>query len=85
MTLIETISLCSGVGSLLGTLYTLMKVGFRVEELWKIKEKTENHVTRITMCETKIDDLHTYLWHRGEREAISKRAIHKVNNNKDNE
>jgi hypothetical protein len=69
------LALAISVCSLIGSLYVLMRVGFRVEELWRSREQLAEAVIDIAVLQAKVRDLQTSNLNRGEAEARVKRLV----------
>jgi len=76
------IGILTGIVGFVSSLYTLFKYGFKVEELWKEKEKNVLYESRIILLESKMSDVYSYMWRRAESEARVKESFFERPNTK---
>jgi len=67
------LSVAGGIVSLLSATYFIIKhinkLEFKIDELWTQRNENEESNVKLAILESKINDIHTFIWNRAKEEA----------------
>ncbi len=69
------VGISGGVLGIVTFLYTVLRIGFRVDELWGDRDTTRKHTSDLAVLHERIENMQGYIFHRAEAEARVHHAI----------
>ena len=75
MQLAQAVSLAGGILGIVAFIYTVARVGVRVDTLWDDWRRSQDDRIEVAQLQERVKNLEFYVLHRAQAEAVVKHAI----------